>query len=223
MFRDDATPMLLAKFGLLALTVFVFSVSFSQATKPFVFGFNGGLNASNQQLRGYDGAFGLTNRWRFALTAEKLLTHRLSLLSELAYAGHGSSDVLFTNRTEQLNYAELNVQAIEYLPLGGSDLFLSLGLYGAYGFNGKQTGPGNDVNLFTEPGYKRVDWGAIGNIGFKMRWGTYVQTGLKLAFNNCYALNGLNYYNFAVMATAGQTLNWQKKKRGARAQKVQER
>jgi hypothetical protein len=223
MFRDDATPMLLAKFGLLALAVFMFSTSFSQATKPFFFGFNGGLNASNQQLRGYDGAFGLTNRWRFALTAEKLLTHRLSLLSELSYAGHGSSDVLFTNRTEQLNYAELNVQAIEYLPVGGSDLFVSLGLYGAYGINGKQTGTGSVENVFTQPGYKRFDWGAIGNIGFKMRWGTYVQTGLKLAFNNCYALNGLNYYNFAVMATAGQTLNWQKKKRGARALKVQDR
>ncbi|TAD83813.1 MAG: hypothetical protein EAY75_14300 [Bacteroidetes bacterium] len=186
----------------------------AQEGKPVIWGFNGGLSLSSQQLRGSDASFGSINRFRFAAVAERAITHRLSLAAELAFAPHGSVNPRYNGQVEKLNYAELNLQAIEYLPTAVGDAFLSAGLYTAYGINGKREGvPGNaEANIFKESGYKRLEFGAITNFGFKLRSGTYFQGGFKVGFNNCYELDRFRYYNFAVLATVGQSLGWQKKK-----------
>ncbi len=189
-------------------------ISISQQHRPFVFGLNAGLNASNQHVRGTDASFTTASGIRVAATLEKPITNRFSLISELAYAQHGSKEVFFSGRNEELNYAEFNVQATEYVPAGGSDVYFALGLFSAYGLNGKQTMNGTVVldKLFDQTGYQRFDWGLIMNAGLKLKWGTYIQAGYKAAFSSCNNEGGVKYFNTAFMVTVGQSFGWQKKK-----------
>jgi hypothetical protein len=185
--------------------------------KPML-GISAGLNASNQEVRlqGANQPSSMIARWRASFELEKPVTRRLSLLFSMGYAQHGSDDVALSGETELLDYIETSIQAIEYKPVGGSDFYLSLGAYFAYGINGERktfSGMPIENELFSKDGYNRFDWGLLGNIGVKFSSGTFIQTGLKGALNNCFQSDELRYYNFAVMATVGQTFGWKANKK----------
>jgi hypothetical protein len=183
---------------------------FSKKVMP---GISVGLNASNQEKRldGPNQTSSMLARWRASFELEKPVNRRLSLKFSLGYAQHGSNDVALSGDTELLNYIESAIQAIEYKPSGGSDIYLSFGTFFAYGISGERktfSGMPIENELFTKDGYNRLDWGLLGNVGVKFSGGTFIQTGLKVALNNCFQSDGLRYYNFAVMATVGQTFGW---------------
>lgn len=206
------------KFGFyLFLFFFIFLPSlvkpqggFSKKVMP---GLSAGLNASNQEIR-WDGPnqpSSMLARSRASFELEKPVNRRLSLQLSLGYAQHGSNNVALSGEKELLNYIESAIQAIEYKPIGGSDIYLSFGTFFAYGIAGERktyAGMPIENELFTKNGYNRLDWGLLGNIGVKFSGGTFIQTGLKGALNNCFQSDGLRYYNFALMATVGQTFGW---------------
>jgi hypothetical protein len=183
---------------------------FSKKVMP---GFSVGLNAPNQEVRldGANAPSAMIARWRAAFELEKPITRRLSLQFSLGYAQHGSNDVAASGEKELLDYIETAIQAIEYQPIGASDVYLSFGTFFSYGIRGeRKTFEGMPIenDLFNKAGYNRFDWGLLGNVGVKFSGGTFLQTGLKAALNNCFHSDQMRYYNFAVMATIGQTFGW---------------
>jgi|688.fasta_scaffold186126_2 hypothetical protein len=190
-------------------------------SKRPMFAVAAGMNASNQEIRqkGPNEPSFMVAGWRATFEIEKPVTKRLSLITSFGYAQHGSNDVAFSGFNESLDYLELGVQGVEYRPAGSHDLYFSFGAYMGYGIKGEREtydGVTTESDLFSNNGYNRIDWGLLGNMGFKFSQGTFIQTGLKVALNNCYEANDLRYYNFAVMATVGQTIGWKNryKKRG---------
>ena len=190
-------------------------------SKKPMFAVAAGLNASNQEVRlsGANQPSLMVAGWRATLEIEKPVTKRLSFITSFGYAHHGSNDVAFSGFNESLDYLELGVQCVEYIPRGSHDLYFSIGPYIGYGFKAeRETFDGVTIgnDLFAKNEYNRIDWGFLGNMGFKFSQGTFIQTGLKVALNNCYESNELRYFNFAVMATIGQTIGWKNryKKRG---------
>jgi hypothetical protein len=179
---------------------------------PAMLGLEIGMNNSNQQIRRRpQDVFDLRNGLRAGLFWEKPHTKRLTFLAGISYVESGSNNRLNKGESEQLQYAEFSLRAKEYLPVGGSDMFLSLGPYFSYGFAGYVKNSDGEIisnNPFNEAGYQAFEWGLGGNIGFKFRWGTYLQLGLQTALSNSYVSEQFSYFNFSLMATAGHTLNW---------------
>ena len=175
-------------------------------------GFEIGMNTSNQQIRrSSQSVFGLRNGIRGGIVWEKPHTKRLTFLGTLSYVESGSNNRLNIGESELLQYAEFSFRAKEYVPIGGSDMFLSLGPYFSYGFAGYRKGSNGEIlsnNPFNEEEYQSFEWGLGGNFGFKFGWGTYLQFGLQTAFSNCYVSEQFSYFNFSLMATAGHTINW---------------
>jgi hypothetical protein len=175
-------------------------------------GFEMGMNISNQQIRrSAENLFNPRNGFRAGVVLEKPSARRLTFLGSLSYVEAGSNNRLNIGETELLQYAEFSFRAKEYVPIGGSDMFLSLGPYFSYGFAGYRKDSNGEIisnNPFNEEEYKSFEWGLGGNIGFKFGWGTYLQLGLQTALSNCYVSEQVSYFNFALMATAGHTINW---------------
>jgi hypothetical protein len=173
-----------------------------------------GVNVSNQQIRrNADMVFDQRNGLRAALIFEKPHSKRLTFLGSFSYVQSGSNNVLYSNESEKLEYAEISIKAKEYLPIGGSDLFLSLGPYFSYGINGVRISANGETesnNLFKQEGYNVIEWGLGGNLGFKFPWGTYLQAGLQTAFSNCYESDQtqMAYFNYSLMLTAGHSIGW---------------
>jgi hypothetical protein len=199
-------------FFLLAL-FFVFDATLAQENdfKKIRLGFEAGLNNSQQQLRKYDQVATMRSGLRAGISFEKPATKRLAFISTFSYVQAGAKQVRFSYDDERLNYAELSIKAVEYLPLGGGDMFLSLGPYFSYGINGNITNSNGVLvtsNPFNEDEYQRFEWGFGGNFGYKTVWGTYLQFGMQTAFNNFYEMQQSKFFHFALMITAGHTIGW---------------
>ncbi len=179
--------------------------------KKIMPGFEFGMNNGQQQLRKSDQVADLRVGFRAGLSLEKPATRRLTFIGNLSYVQLGAGNVRFTTNDERLNYAEFSIKAVEYLPLFGSETFLSLGPYFSYGINGEVTNV-NGATIISNPfklsEYQRFEWGIGGNIGFKTPWGTYLQGGMQTAFNNFYEMQGSKYFNFSLMLTVGHTIGW---------------
>jgi len=172
-----------------------------------------GMNISNQQIRrNPDKLFSHQNGLRAGIVLEKPQSKRLTFSGSLSYVQSGSNNVLFTGGSEILHYAEFAIRVKEYLPLGGSEIFLSLGPYLGYGFAGERTRANGETisnNVFKEQGYRPFEWGIGGYAGFKFPWGSYLQAGLQTALSNCFVSEQVSYFNYSLMLTAGHSLQWQ--------------
>jgi len=180
-------------------------------SKKVMYGLEVGINNGQQQLRQSYQVAEMRSGLRVGVSLEKPATRRLTFISTMSFVQSGARNVRFSNMDERINYAEFSIKAVEYLPVGGSDLFLSLGPYLSYGINGKVTNNNGQIvtnNPFDLAEYQRAEWGLGGNLGFKTPWGTYLQAGIQTAFNNFYESNESKFFNYSLMLTVGHTIGW---------------
>lgn len=187
------------------------TIAQSRHFKKIMPGFEFGLNNAQQQMRQAEQVATMRSGIRVGLSLEKPATRRLTFIGTISYVQAGARNIRFTSNDERLNYLELNIKPVKYIPVGGSDIYFSLGPYFSYGINGKITNSDGETitnNAFDLPGYNHFEWGLGGNIGYKTPWGTYFHMGLQSAFNNFYEVQEIRYFNFSLMFTAGHTIAW---------------
>jgi hypothetical protein len=179
---------------LIALLLVAVQSSSAQKTKKLYPGFTAGWQHSAFQYRGSENVVVNNGAWRGAFVLDYEITRRLSLHTQIG-AQHINAVSFFTSDDYKITYPEIWVGFNEYLPVGGSALFLNLSVTGAYGLS---TG---GTNVFKDANYKpfRMGWGTL--LGFMFRNGIYFNTGIQSAFTNYYDNKlGSRVFDFSVHA-----------------------
>jgi hypothetical protein len=132
----------------------------------------------------------------------------------------GSNNTRFFNYSERIDYLTLSVRAIEYLPVGGSDLYLSLAPQLGIGVQSKRLSTSGQIieeDFLSSDGYTNTDFGLQAAIGIKFPFGTWVEAGWYSGFANVYKKNLWRVYNTSLQITAGQTIGWSRFKQKRRS------
>lgn len=189
----------------------VFSFAQVQTEKRAMLVASGGWVLANQHIRNQHTAFEYLDGFQVSLGIEKPITRRFTITALTGYARNGSRNTRFFNQTERIDYLTLGVRATEYLPVAGSDLYLSFGPQMGIGVRGERLNASGQVvekDLLKTEGYNENDFGLSGALGIKFPFGTSLEAGWYIGLANVYKNNNLRVYNSNLQISAGQTLGW---------------
>lgn len=198
---------------LFALAVGLPCLSFAQlkAEKRPMLVASGGWVLANQHVRTQQTSFEHLSGFQAILGIEQPITRRFTVTAITGYTRNGSQNTRFFNQTERFDYFTLGVRATEYVPVGGSDLYLSIGPQLGIGVQAKRLNASGQVieeNLLKKDEYNDNDFGLNGGIGIKLPFGTSLEVGWYLGLANIYKNNNFRVYNSNLQISAGQTIGW---------------
>lgn len=182
---------------LLYYSCFTVGIAIAQ-TKKIYTGVIAGWQSSSFQF-GREGMVKPNNgAWRGAFILDYEITRRLSFQSQVGFQKINAL-TLFTDESYSLTYPELWLGLTEYLPVGGGSLFLNGSLHTGYGFASELS---NGKSVFEEEGYHRFRSGFAFTLGYVLRNGLFINSGIQVSsFNSFYRNpNGVNAYDFSLHA-----------------------
>ena len=136
--------------------------------------------------------------WRGALILDYEITSRLSFQSQIGVQKINAL-TLFSDESYSLTYPELWLGLTEYLPVGAGSFFVNGSLHGGYGFASSLN---NGKSVFDEDGYHRFRSGFAFTLGYVLRNGLFINTGIQSAsFSPFYrSPNGSKAFDFSFHA-----------------------
>lgn len=174
----------------------------------------GGVQWAHQRIRYEASGFNPITTLHYSVGIEQPITRRLTISALGGFARGGNSNPLFTGNsisTEKIDYLTFAIRANEYIPVGGSDLYISIGPQVGLGIQARRFNSAGEIvseNIFNEAGYKKGDFGFLFAMGIRLPFGSNIEMGFYRGLTNVFNNNiyALNNYNF--QCSVGHTLGW---------------